>query len=681
MKAARILAGILVGLVVLIAVGLLAVRVLVNPNDYKARIAAGVKESTGRELILSGDIKLSVFPWIALELGPASLGNPPGFDHEPFLAFNHAAVRVKLLPLLHHQLEIGRVELDGLDLRLRRNAEGHGNWEEPAAGPAEKPDKGRSYGESLKNLAGIRITNGRISYQDIVIDRLSFETGAFIDHGVIPINLSLDANYGGPGKTATMNAKLSLSADQATEQLRFAAVSMSGLASHPGSDRPSHWEFSAPTIEVSLKQQTLGVPSFAMSFLGAQVTGKVSATKILDDLEATGHVKLDPLSLRELLPRIGIAVPRVHDARALAQLAATSDFDYGGQGVKLGNVQVALDDTHLHGSVAWMVEDAGGAEAAGDGKAAADAKGPAADAAKALKFDLAVDHIDLNRYLVGSNDDAPPAKAAPAAGGKADEPMAADGILSIASVHFSTMDFTSVRVTLASHGGLMRLAPIQALIDGGRFTGETTLDDRGPVPLVSMDEHLAGVDIAKLLAQGAMKGRVSGHGNVNLKATARGSDADSLFKTMNGSFDANLADGALEGIDLAFALAQAESLIERQSAASVQNTGRTKFDDFKMSAAIANGVATTKDINIASPTLKVTGQGNVNLPTKALDLALLATVMKAPKTTAAEIPMRVTGSYTDPTVRPDMQALAKGALKQKLEGVLGDKLKGLFGKP
>jgi hypothetical protein len=37
-----------------------------------------VKEKTGRELTLSGDLKLSVFPWIALEAGPATLGDAPG---------------------------------------------------------------------------------------------------------------------------------------------------------------------------------------------------------------------------------------------------------------------------------------------------------------------------------------------------------------------------------------------------------------------------------------------------------------------------------------------------------------------------------------------------------------------------------------------------------------------------
>ncbi|HWY95420.1 MAG TPA: AsmA family protein, partial [Steroidobacteraceae bacterium] len=114
MRTVKILAGVMGGIIVLLAAALVAVWWLVNPNDYKGRIAAAVKESTGRDLVLKGDIKLSVFPWIALELGPASLGNPPGFGEEPFLAFNRAAVRVKLFPLLAKRLEMDRVELDGL---------------------------------------------------------------------------------------------------------------------------------------------------------------------------------------------------------------------------------------------------------------------------------------------------------------------------------------------------------------------------------------------------------------------------------------------------------------------------------------------------------------------------------------------------------------------------------------
>ena len=74
------LLGVLAGAIVaLLGAVLLGVWLLVNPNAYKGQLAAAVKKSTGRDLQLPGDIKLSVLPWVALELGPASLGNPPGF--------------------------------------------------------------------------------------------------------------------------------------------------------------------------------------------------------------------------------------------------------------------------------------------------------------------------------------------------------------------------------------------------------------------------------------------------------------------------------------------------------------------------------------------------------------------------------------------------------------------------
>src|SRR5580700_9173017 len=128
MRTVRIAAIALGAIVGLVAVVLLAVKFFVNPNDYKDRIAQAVKASTGRELSLPGTITLSVFPSISLELGPASLGNLPGFGDEPFASVKHAALQVKLLPLLRKQLEIGRVQIDGLDLRLRKNSAGVGNW-------------------------------------------------------------------------------------------------------------------------------------------------------------------------------------------------------------------------------------------------------------------------------------------------------------------------------------------------------------------------------------------------------------------------------------------------------------------------------------------------------------------------------------------------------------------------
>src|SRR5688572_24079482 len=99
MRALKIAAYVAGGLVALIIVALLLVVLFVDPNDYRDDIAAVVERQTGRKLTLSGDLKLAVFPWIALETGAAALGDAPGFGNEPFASIQEARVGVRLLPL------------------------------------------------------------------------------------------------------------------------------------------------------------------------------------------------------------------------------------------------------------------------------------------------------------------------------------------------------------------------------------------------------------------------------------------------------------------------------------------------------------------------------------------------------------------------------------------------------
>ena len=519
MRTVKVLAGLAGGIILLIVVGLLAVWALVNPNDYKGRIAAAVKESTGRELILKGDIKLSVFPWVALELGPASLGNPPGFGAEPFLAFNHAAVRISLWRLLSKRMDIQRVEIDGLDLILLKDARGTGNWENfgQKSRRTANPEQTQVGGQAPE-LAGIRVTNGRVSYQGMVIEKLDFETGAFGGRGVTPVRIGFDANRGVPDESLTLSAKFNFSADEQYKELRFEGLNLSGVLVRPGDSRPVHWEISVPTTEVNLAAQTLSVPTYDISYSGARVSGKLQATKIFADLSATGAVALAPVSLREFAPRLGLVLPKTRDPRALAQLSASSDFSFGANAVSFESMQLQLDDTHLKGSVAMSGRP------------------------RALKFAFTVDQIDLDRYLsVGQG----PAATVPQKmgvstpkGAEASTLPEADGTLAVGSVHFSPLDFTNVRLTLAAQDNVVRMYPSLAQIDGGSYSGNITLDDRGATPIVSMDEHLSGVDMARLLAATPYKGRLTGRGSVNLKATARGAALDVVMQTLSGQFDA-----------------------------------------------------------------------------------------------------------------------------------------------
>src|SRR6185437_6820788 len=130
MRMLKIVGIVIASLVAFVIVLVIAAALLIHPNAYRGRIERTVQHSTGRSLQLSGELHLSLFPSIALRLGPASLGNPPGFPATPaFVTLREASLHVKLLPLLHGQLQIGHIDVDGLDVQLLRNARAQGNWQ------------------------------------------------------------------------------------------------------------------------------------------------------------------------------------------------------------------------------------------------------------------------------------------------------------------------------------------------------------------------------------------------------------------------------------------------------------------------------------------------------------------------------------------------------------------------
>jgi AsmA protein len=656
LKLVGVLAG---GIVALLGAVLLGVWLLVNPNVYKGKIVAAVKESTGRELKLPGDIKLSVIPWVALELGPASLGNPPGFSDEPFLSFTHANVRVRLLPLLLKHLEIARVEVEGLDLRLRRNAAGRGNWQgvEPGPPPAESDVDHTDGSYRLESLANIRVVNGRVTDEGITVEKFNLETGSLASDRHIPINLTFDASRAPAGEQLSLNAKFDLSQEAAQKPFRFSAVNMSGTLARPGDRRPAHWELTAPEIDMQATRQSLAAPAFTLSYSGARFSGSAQASKIIGDLSVVGTASLAPVVLREIEPRLGFTLPKTRDPKALSQLSATTQFAYDSKALELTHLQVRLDDTRVQGNLKLLTGDTA-----------------------ALQFDLSVDQIDLDRYRAPPGGAAAPVSEAVAPSAQPEKPWQAIGTLSIQSAKLARLDLSNLRVSVAAKDNVLHLSPIDAQVDGGHLAGEATWDSQGATPALSVDAQLMGIDMARLLANTAGKGRLSGRAILNLKATGHGANTDAILKTLTGHLDADLTDGALEGIDVGYELGLAQALIDRSSSPPRAATGRTPFQAFKLSSQITNGIAETHDLSIASQALKVAGQGSANLATKGIDFRLLASVVTAPAR-STDIPLKVTGTYAAPTVRPDIEGLAKDQLKQKLQDILKKNgLRGLFTK-
>jgi AsmA protein len=676
MRALRVVGIAIGGLIALIVVVLLGIRLFVDPNDYKDRIAHAVKSSTGRELTLSGQIKLAVFPWIALELGPASLGNPPGFSNQPFAAVQHVSLRVKLLPLLRKELEIGRIEIDGLDLRLLKNAAGRGNWQDFGSQNAtsESTASKSAGGGSLPELGGVEIKDSRVSYQDMVADHLNLDLGHLTLGTPAPVKLKVDLTTSPGSRPITLTGQFDMTLDTAKKQYGITSLELNGTF-QPAPAAAVSYEFSAPVLSADLTAQTLNAPNFKAQLATVTLAGSLRGSRIVDAPVFAGAFKLDPVALRDLMSRLGIAAPNTRDPKALTKLAARGDFTYGANALAVNDIDVQLDDSELHGKAAVTNLDT-----------------------KAMTFDLAVDRIDLDRYR---SPETPTPQAAGKAAGKPAAPAAdpfktlqVDGKLTIGSVTVSNIALTQVNVALTATNGVTHIAPATAKLYGGDYSGDITLDDRGAVATLKIDQSMTAIDMAQLLKDFAKTQRISGHGTVTTNLTARGLAGDELLKSLNGHIAANVDNGAVEGVDLWFEINRAVALVQKQSLPAGNSSGRTKFDAFKASADIVNGVATTKDLNIASQNLRVAGQGTTNLVTNAIDYQVKATILKEAPTavgagaagkTLADIPLTITGTTTSPNVRPDLEALAKARIQQELDQHKGeiqqklmDKLKGVL---
>lgn len=673
MRGLKVFGWVAAGVVALVGLLLLAVSLFVNPNDYRERIQQQVRTSTGRDLVLSGDIRLSVFPWVALQIGPATLGNPAGFDSEPFLAVQKASLRVRLLPLLRRELEVGRIEIDGLDLRLRKNAAGKGNWEDlggKQTPPTSPADSANSPGV-LRELDGISVSKGRISFDAITVSNLDVAVGAVSPRATVPIKASFDLDTGPGGSGGTFTSAFNLTPDQAAQRYAIDGLALGGQLKLKA--RTLAWKFSAASLKLDLKAQTLQAPAFSAELGPARLSGSLSGDKIVDAPVIGGQLRLEPLALREFLTQLGIELPRTRDAKALSQLALSATYSYRPKSMRLSGLDLQLDDSHLRGSLMLSNLDT-----------------------LANEFELEVDRIDLDRYL--SPAASPGAKSPePAAGATQPDielptaPVRAldsRGNFGIGNVRFAGMTLTNVQVGIAARGGILHLSPLKAVMYGGRYSGDVTYDARGSAPALTMQHDLESVDMAMLLKDAAHSERLSGHGNASARLSGQGRSRDTLLRNLSGRVQTDLVDGAVNGIDLWFEINRAQALIKQEALPAGSDDRRTKFDSFRMSADIAGGIATTKDLSIASQLLRVTGNGTSNLVTEAINYHVVATILKAapaakgagsPPPTLAGIPVEISGSMHDPKVRPDLSNLLKSNLQQKVQDTVKDKLRGLFG--
>ena len=433
MRAVKIAAYVAAGLVGLVIVALLLIVLFVDPNDYRDDIERIVEQKTGRELALDGELKLSVFPWLALETGPASLGEAPGFGDEPFVSIQGARVSARLLPLLRGKLEVGTVRLSGARIRLITDEQGRTNWSDLGSQDEAQAPTGDTTPAELPTIAGLQIEDAAITIENRqddtrrVVRDFDLETGrlrsgepfdlttAFVldQDSTLSVNVHLAATvtadlernahrlaepeiaitlsgsgYPAEGVPVQIRANL-LEADIGQERYRLDGLTATTTWKSDG--LPAQGvpvSLSAQALGANLAAQTLELTGLDLTLAGARLSGALNGVEILDAPRLEGPLGLEPLSPREWLPKLGIELPPTKDPEVFKRLAFSGKVALTKSSADIRDIMLQLDDTTAKGTVGVADFDA-----------------------KALRFDLNVDRIDADRYLAPAEEGAADAGA------------------------------------------------------------------------------------------------------------------------------------------------------------------------------------------------------------------------------------------------------------------------------
>ena len=114
--------------IALLLIALFAFVATFDANNYKPEIIEQVEKATGRSFTIDGEINLSIFPWVGLQVDDAALGNEKGFKAEQFAAIKQLDVKVNVLPLIKKEVQINTIRLHGLDVSLEVASDKSNNW-------------------------------------------------------------------------------------------------------------------------------------------------------------------------------------------------------------------------------------------------------------------------------------------------------------------------------------------------------------------------------------------------------------------------------------------------------------------------------------------------------------------------------------------------------------------------
>lgn len=643
--------GLLGLLLIIVALGF-ALTHLFDPNDYKDEIRQLARDKAHVELTLNGDIGWSLFPWLGLELHEASIATLTK-PTEPFADLQMLGLSVRVLPLLRREVQMSDVRVEGLNLTLARDEQGHGNWEDigkplptqdgataNAPKTAEQPGKPADSGSERAvklDIDSLTVNNARVQYTDAQsgksysAESIQLSTGPVHEGANIPLKASAFLSASQPNLKARTELTGELRFDRKLKRYNFEDMRLSGETSGEPLAGKTMTFAAQGQLLVDMAANVASWSGLKISANQLRALGELNLRELDKAPQLSGGLSIAQFDLRTFLDGIGHPLPATTDPAAFSKLELVSRLQGTSNSLTLADLAVKLDDSTFSGRVA--VEDF---------------------AKQALRVQLKGDKFDADRYLPAKSEEAKGATAARqsevtqqeasavAGAGSSPLPNAPTQVawsndkllpvdrlrvldlqadLAFGSLTLDKLPISDAQLQATGQGGLVTLQTLRGGLYNGSFEAKGTVDVRPAVPQLGVSTRINRVPVERFIkAEGKeqtppVKGLLTLASNL----TATGNSQKALVDTLNGSANFTINDGVLVNANLEQQLCQAIATLNRKSLSGEPRGKDTPFEELRGSLVIRNGVASNPDLKARIPGLTVNGHGDLDLRVLGMD--------------------------------------------------------------
>lgn len=730
-KMFKIILGIALVILVVFGGAIAYLSTAFDPNDYKTEITDLVKSHTGLDLIISGDLSLSVFPWLGVSVEGVSINSATG----PLASISVAKVATRLMPLLKGDVQIKGLTLEDSEINWIIDESGKTMLDmEQTESPQSAGDSDPAGAASLAALTigNIRIKNANITYHDKQAGQFhqvqgldlsvkdaslnsSFPVKGQFNYrnrpDAVPLAIRLDAQVKADAATQTIN--LSETLIQVNNARLIVDADITSLAQTPSVKatiklenlRPAEFaqlldqpDLAGMTLalqieadfELDTARDTLQLSRLDINSKQLQASGKLAAASLSNSPTFNGQLQIKPFNLQVLLTELGIPPIDTADPLALQEISANMLFNGTDKSLIVTQLKLGMDKTRAEGDLRINNFEK-----------------------PKIVFNLVADTLNLDNYL-------PPPVAentksgSPATVAEKTDPnvlllpvallrdLNVTSQIKLGQLTASELVITNLDLQLVSAKGLIELKQLSGELYEGTFTAQGTVDARKDTPTINLAKKISGVHIGPMLTHLAEIDSVTGVLNLDAKINSRGNTQASLTKNLQGNVAFNISDGMLKAINLDKMVCQGLAIINQAAPKeSPQQSPDTAFSSVQGDVQIRDGVISGDALNIALNNLAVKGSGTTDLVKEQLDYRLTAKLHGDLEDMACSVneryrdidwPIRCRGDFSDDPAdfcRLDSEGmqkiiaqLAQREIKRKvgkkLEEQFGDRLKGLF---